>query len=323
MNELMMMVPLLVLGLLSMFPIIGCVGEDPEQAYDRGKEETKKALDEEHQKEKATEAAQKEAEKYENVVLNEPHLVSYWRLSEGPVGSLTAEDSVPGMPKPGQYKNAAAGVARDVSGALYVPNPSDKAALFDGIQGYVEIPHDLLINPVLEFTIEAWIRPAGPTPQPQVVLGSYEVDAAGKLIRGFALHVFADSAGAPRIRARVGNGTVPTAIEASLEGGTEHDGWRHVVVTYSVADKSLKLYVNSDNGTPDAEMPAPGDAPVFYVPSQSSPWRIAAGQTELPAPALTASQFFKGRIDEVALYNGPLDGASVKHHFLRGIALPS
>jgi hypothetical protein len=330
MNEsLLVMVPFLVLVILSMLPIVGCVGEDPDAAYDRGQADEKKNQEVEKAKETAADTAKKEAEKYDKTVSAEPDLVSYWRLSEGPSGSDDALDSAPDMPKPGKYKNSAGGgVNRDVPGALsLLPDPADKAAEFDGVQGHVEVPHDPLINPVLEFSVEAWIRPAVPLPpQPQVVLGSYETDAAGNVVRGFVLDVIPGAAGAPRVRGRIGNGTDFTTLDASLEGGTEHDGWRHVVLTYSVADKSAKLYVNADNGSPDAEMPPPPPAPpkpVFYVANASSPWRIAAGLVEQPAPSPSAGQFFKGRIDEVALYRVPLDGPTVKKHFLHGIALPS
>lgn len=335
-ESIVMLVPLLVLVASMLFPVIGCTGEDPDLAYDRGKKEGEqagRAAGEQagEQKGKAEaekeQQAQAEQEKYFNVIAKEPHLMSYWRLSEGETGGTAALDSAPGLPNnPGEYKNSAGGgVSRAVPGILsIITDTGDQCAEFDGIKGYVEVPHDPAINPPLDFSLECWIRPAALTVQPQVVLALYEVDPSGNLTRGAVLEVHVDVGGTNRIRGRVGYQTGFTAIEASLESGSEHDGWRHIVLTYSNAEKSLKLYVNADNGAPDAQMPpAAGGTPVFYVANTSMPLRIAAGQTEQPAPSPAPAQFFQGRIDEVALYNWPLDGATVKDHFLRGVAVPS
>jgi Concanavalin A-like lectin/glucanases superfamily len=322
------LVPLLLLGLACLFPFLGCTGEDPTAAYERGKADEKKQQDDEDTAKKAQDQQQAEQEKYENKVGLTPDIVSYWRLSEGESGDMTAYDKAPDMPQNGEYKNVAGGgVVRSVQGVLSLANePGDKSAQFDGTRGYVEVPHDVLLNPPQDFSIEVWIRPEVPLPpQPQVVFGSYEVDASGSVSRGFVLDVIIDPANGPRVRARVGYGAGFTSLDASLESGAEHDGWRHVVVTYSAEMGELILYVNSDNGVPDAQAPggpppAP-QTPILYLKNETSPLRIGAGQTEAPAPAPTPAQFFKGRIDEVALYRVPLSGNEVKDHFRRVTAV--
>jgi hypothetical protein len=318
-ESLTFLIPVLVLAMLVLFRFVGCVGEDPDHAYGRGQQDEATKQDEQHQQEQAT---QKELAKYTTVVGTEPDLISYWRLSEGESGGTTAKDSAPDNPKDGTYQNAAGGgVLRDVPGALApINDPADKASEFDGTRGFVEVPHDVLLNPPLEFSIEFWLRPTGSPADRQVVVGSYEVNPAGDLVRGFAVDIMP---GAPlSIRVRIGKGDGFTSLDASLGDGSEHDGWRHVVATYSASLRSLKLYVNADNGAPDAELPTPASPlPVFYVQNQVNPLRIAAGQVEGPAPATTPALFFKGRVDEVALYRVPLDGQKVKNHFLHAISL--
>src|SRR4029079_1710937 len=105
-------------------------------------------------------AAQKAARAYEAVVIAYPHLASYWRLSGGEDGTAAAKDSAPDQPQDGEYKNAGGGgVERSVPGVLSLVNEAtDKAAQFDGTHGYVEVPHNVLLNPPLEFSVEAWIR---------------------------------------------------------------------------------------------------------------------------------------------------------------------
>jgi hypothetical protein len=82
------------------------------------------------------------------------------------------------------------------------------------------------------------------------------------------------------------------------------------------------LYVNSDLAAPRATLPSPAaPAPVFYVSNVAAPLRIAAGNVDLPSPGPAAGRFFKGRVDEVALYRKPLSGSAVQAHFRRATAL--
>jgi hypothetical protein len=328
-------IPLLVLGIVLLFPFVGCMGEDPDLAYDRGKREAaEQAAEEQKKKEEVEKIQEEEAKKtalYESIVSAEGGLRSYWRLSEGEVGNASAPDSAPDVPIiNGTYMNiGGGGVTRGADGVLAVAGQRlDKCAEFDGVKGYVEAGHDGSLNPQLDFSVELWCRPdsAALATQRQVLIGSYVVDGAGNVLRGYVIDIFTNAAG-QRVRGRVGNGSGHTAIDASLEAGSEHDAWRHIVLTYSAVLKELHLYVNSDSGVPDATMPKPpaaGDPPVplvFYAENQTNPLRIAAGQVETPPTSTAPSLFFKGRIDEVAVYGIPLDGGQVKTHFQRATAL--
>jgi hypothetical protein len=183
------------------------------------------------------------------------------------------------------------------------------AVVFDGTDDHVEVPYldaanGALTNPPGTFTVEAWIRPEGPG----VVLSSYNV-AAG---RGFVLEVVP---GAPNLQAqaRLGMGGAAFAtVTNDLGPGTAFDGWRHVVMTYENPGGSgiVKLYVNA--GPP--EQGPPGGANYSAVKANAAPpLRIGAGWNEPneTAPGL----FFKGRIDEVALYDKVLTPAEITTHF--------
>ena len=318
-ENLIPLIALVVLPIMLLLSFAGCVGDDPELVAQKEAAEKKVA---ETEKEKQQQAAAQEAAKYHNVIQADPILVSYWRLDELETGDTTAHDSAPDAPQHGQYMNLL-GISRGEKGALALPqDPNDKAAEFHGTSGYIEVPYHGLLNPVLSFSIELWVKPNGNPAEPQVVIGSYELDATGKVERGFVLDVIHGTN--PRIRARVGSGTQPTALEADLGDGTEHGGWRHVVMTYHGATKALLLYVNADDGKPDAQLPTPtAPAPVAYkaIVDTTMPLRIAAGQFDGPAvpgtPALgSLGRFFSGRLDEVALYRDVLDGPSVRKHFL-------
>ena len=330
-EAMVLLIALLVLPVVLLFSFAGCTGEDPELTA--AKEAKEKA---EAEVIRIQEEAKKQAEaaKFFNVVMGTGTLVSYWRLSELSTGGTTAKDSVPpanNPPHDGTYMNVP-GISLGEKGALEpIKHPDDKAAEFLGTQGYVQVDYDALRNPGGSFSVEVWMRPAGNETTPQVVIGSYELDPLGKVVRGFVLDMLRDQTPL-RVRARLGNGTGFSSIEANLGDGSEHDGWRHVVMTYSQAGKSLMLYVNADDGKPDAQQPGTtNSAPVDYqaVPlGATTPLRIAAGQPEQVvagggAPVVAGpTYFFHGRLDEVALYRDALPGTDVRKHWLSGIGAP-
>jgi len=268
--------PLIVLVIIGLFGFVGCVGDEA-QWYSDGQTDEKTAVQ-----------TQVTAAKYENVVLATSGLVSYWRLSEGETGNPIAPDSGPAKID-GMYQNPM-GVSRNVAGALSIVNePGDKAAQFDGVQGYMEVPFDGRLNPPLSFSLEFWILPAT-LPNPQMVLCSYVVDANGNMITGYTVEVNWTGPGTPQLLVRIGNGlvanpaTASTSLQADLGDGLEHGGWRHVVVTYNAISKSLKIYVNSDTGSIRAQLTPPGDPPVYYQANPSAPLRVAAGWSETSEP---------------------------------------
>lgn len=325
-ESLIALVALLVLPVILLFAFAGCVGDDP--VLRQQKEEAEKKLAEKEKEQVAQKEAEKaadEAAKYDNIVEAESLLVSYWRLDEEESGGTVATDSAP-LPRHGEYKHLQ-GMNRAQTGALSTKHLNNKAVDFLGTQGYVEVPYDALRNPPLSFTVELWLKPDGASTQPQVVFGSYELDPTGNLVRGFALDVLRGQT--LRARGRVAFDGQVTVLEAGLGDGLEHGGWRHVVMTYSGANKRLQLYVNSDDGKPEAELPTPanpGDVKYKAITDQTMPLRIAAGEIVQPPQPIgggapqRVGMFFEGRIDEIALYRDALDGTTIKKHFLAAIA---
>jgi concanavalin A-like lectin/glucanase superfamily protein len=241
---------------------------------------------------------------YPKLILTESgkSLRSYWRLGEAP-GGATATDSDPIQPKDGTYHG---GVTLGAQGVLRLgTDPNDTAADFDGTTAYVELAYDPLVNPPADFTIEAWINP---TTGPGVVVASYDVQPP----RGFVLEVVQVSATVKNVQVRIGEGNQFGTVAVDLGPDTVHGGWRHVVVTHqgSGAAAVLSLYVN-------AAVPAqlPGVNYTSVKQNTSPPFRIGAGRDESAPGGTAAANFFKGRIDEVALYDKALDAQTIKTHF--------
>jgi Concanavalin A-like lectin/glucanases superfamily len=337
----LLLVPILLLPIVLLLGFSGCTGEDPDLAAQDARDTQRKQDDEryanenakrekEFDAEKANLQGQIEAEKkkradevfrkrYENQVLNNGFLLSYWRLGDA-VSSLVAEDSAQAMPKAGAYTTAGVNRAQP-DGALSVGTQSgDICAQFTGNQGYVEIDFDQLLNPPYDFTVELWINPEGNPTAPQTVYGSYELDSAGEVIRGIVIDVLPGSP--PDVRVRVGNGASSTALTASLGSGTQYGGWRHVAATYKFGNRTLSLYVDPAGGKPAKIQPDPNDATspqVMFVENKTASTRIGAGLASNQGPPYPAAHFFKGYIDEVALYNICLDGQDIRLHHLAAV----
>jgi len=306
MNEtLILIVAFVALPLVLLFGTAGCVGDDPalidrarQEGHDQGVAEgIEKGI-----------GAVGEEQLYDKSILKEPLLVGYWRLNEAQ-GQTTLHDTFGNHH--GEYRFTA-GIALAQKGVLALfEDPNDKSAQFLGTQGYADIPYSPLLNPP-ELTIECWILPEGSDVGEQVVLGSYEIDATGAVVSGYMIEVVraAPVGGAPetlKVRARLGGGDL---LEADLGPGLQREGWRHVVLSFRRSTpSSAKLYVNADGGAPAAEK----DNVPYVVLKNPQPLRFGAGQS---TPGV-AGAFFKGRLDEVALYNGVLTNAQIQTHYLK------
>src|ERR671933_1638258 len=86
---------------------------------------------------------------YGNAVRSTSGLVSYWRLGES--SGTSACDSYGS--NAGSYQG---GFALGRAGAL--AGDPDTAALFDGANGFVSVPHDGSLDVGDDFTIEAWVK---------------------------------------------------------------------------------------------------------------------------------------------------------------------
>ena len=258
---------------------------------------------------------------YGATVLGNPDLVGYWRLGE--VVGPTANDEKGA--NPGAYRTAA--LAADAvlkspaaPGTLAFGQPgllnSDPARTAVGVDGgYVEVPFAAALNPA-SFSLEAWVHPEwdpGESGVFRCVLAARE-DVGGTVKRGYTLYA------GPNL-ATPGDATAYWQVWVG-EGGP---AWQpligppvlvgmtsHLVATYD--GMTLRLYVdgpNDDAGTPDAQMPA------TYVPNTSRPLYIGMGRPETPGP--DGPRFpFKGRLQEVAIYNTALPATTVADHTWAG-----
>jgi Concanavalin A-like lectin/glucanases superfamily len=234
---------------------------------------------------------------YHNDVSNNPHVVSYWRLSDA--AGAAAVDSKGN--NDGAYNG---NVTHQVDGLLH--SDPDRAASFDGANAYVSVPHKDTLNPA-KFTVEALMQPSaigdgGPNDY-HAIVSSRDIDQATNDVFGYILYLHGT-----QVEAWVGTGAAMFS-QAMIVTAKVTAGGGPYYVAMTCDGGTLALYVNPIN---PPNQPAPdqvASGPVAYQPNTKQELRIGAGANEQ-----AATYFFPGVIDEVAVYNDVLDYATIQQH---------
>jgi hypothetical protein len=204
--------------------------------------------------------------------------VSYWRLGE--TSGTTAGDERGA--NPGTYVNSPTlGAAGLLSG------DTDKAVSFDGTNDQVKIASSTSLNLTSPFTLETWIKPSS-----LPIAGSF-VSILTKA-ESYSLQF-----NGPRLEFTIMQSGTRKRLQAP-SGAVAAGGTYDVVATYDGTTQRLYL-----NGKEVASTPLSGAATVTTNPLYIGSWN---GKEE----------FFKGTIDEVAVYNTALSAARVSAHYSAG-----
>lgn len=225
--------------------------------------------------------------KYQRAVLADKP-VSYWRLNE--TGGATTVDSADG--NLGVIKG---NVTFGVPGAIMTDG--DTAMAFDGSSGYISIVYNDSLDFYGDFTIEAWAKPEELN-QTETVLHKGRSPATDNWQYRLGLTARNQWRGSVRL-----NGITYDLIQQST---ASLDTWVYLALTRS--GDTLTFYVN---GLRVATAIVNGK----FSPSTGI---IAIGRT-----GSTSSGYFKGSIDEVAIYNTALPaGRILEHYNAAGIVSP-
>jgi len=159
---------------------------------------------------------------------------------------------------------------------------------FDGYYDYALIPNSASLNPG-NITLEAWIYP--------IAYNSYGTIINKRSPDQYILRLNSTN-GRVEGYLYINGGwracTTPTTVTVSL------DNWSHVALTY---DGSMgKVYVNGIQGCAFSYSGS--------IASGTSPVRIGTNST-----SATASEHFKGKIDNAMIYNRALSAAEISQHY--------
>jgi hypothetical protein len=224
---------------------------------------------------------------YRELVLSDGPL-AYYRL--GDTGDV-AKDEVGGHD--GRY----IGPIAHGNGAL--KDDADRAAVFDG-SSYVEIDDGFPFVGTAPFSIEAWALPEKPTSDPYCIAAKNVTGDGGGVVDGYAMYI---------------NDSAPTAlIAARWRAGANDDArgstvtpevFTHVVATYD--GQRMIVYAN---GEPTGE--------------QASTRMLVTFDRKLTLGASRGGSYcyFRGRLDEVAIYGAALSEERIRAHYEAGRQTP-
>ena len=245
-------------------------------------------------------------------VLGSPYLdavmadspIGYWRVGETSGPAVNAAN-------PGTHDGTYSGsIARGVGGAL--PTDPDKAAGYPGTDApKVGIPHNTVFNDAFNgsFTYETWLYDACGAPN-----GSTNYSMFYKApISGFPDNAIwfyrARQDGTYRFRVRdasSGNNGIDFPNPGGSGTAPGDSAWHHYVVVFDKDNMKRYAYKDgalSSSGNLNAQSDITNTAELRLGVNQGNggPW--------------------KGRIDEVAIYNEPLSATQVKRHYDVGIGI--
>jgi hypothetical protein len=257
---------------------------------------------------------------YGDVVLSDPNLVSFWRLGEpaGTGAGATAVDEKHvhdgtyrtfDLQANAPFRSPATAHPPILSAGESSLVPPQTSVRVDG--GYVDVAFSAALNPP-QFTIEAVVLPEWDPAETGVfrcVMASREETAAAPIRRhGYILYA------GPTLDPVTAQVVDPTARWQVWVGtGADNALWQWLVgpaveagPTYLAATcdgVTLKLFVANEA----MDLDAPGaQMTVTYSPNPGKPFYIGMGGTERPIPNPGPLYPFKGRLQEVAVYNAVL-----------------
>jgi hypothetical protein len=179
-----------------------------------------------------------------------------------------------------------------IEGAIPARGKYGEALQFDGENDVVKVPDSPEFALAEGFTLESWVRPESASNEWAPILAK----AVGG---GAAAHELAywlyEAGHEPNVPFGGTESAPGEKNEALGEDPLPVNAWSHVALTYD--GSQVALYVNGE--LVDCS-PAPSPAP-----------RVIAGELQIGA-ATESGDYFKGRIDEVRIYNRALNAAEVE-----------
>jgi hypothetical protein len=224
---------------------------------------------------------------YRGVVLSDSPL-AYYRLDDQ---GTTAKDEVGAHD--GTYEGA---VTHGAAGAI--AGDANLATAFDGTSGYVDVGDVLPFLMTSPFTIEAWTSPVSGASDPMCIASKSFASGGlnGSITEGWTFYL--DSGTNAINVARYTSG----AADAAQGGAAPLAEFAHVVTTYDGA--TLTVWLNGvSTGSTDSTR---------QLVDHTKPLTIGASRGGIYC-------FFRGALDEVALYGTALSAERIRAHFHAGI----
>lgn len=170
---------------------------------------------------------------------------------------------------------------------------------FNGVDGYIGVPSSPSLTPAAAISVEAWVRPDDVTTWHQVV--SKRFSDQSDPYDSFTLATSGAGTG-NSWSFTVGSGTAGSGAAAVDPDVLTPNAWTHLLGTYD--GTNVKLYVN---GILKASTVKTGN-----IGYSDLPLRIGSSNA-------TSGRYFKGLIDEVAVYSRSLRAEDALEHYNAGL----
>jgi uncharacterized repeat protein (TIGR02543 family) len=212
-------------------------------------------------------------------------MVGWWR-GEGNTGDQLGTNN-------GAFNNVVAYGSGEVGSAF----------LFDGVSSYVSISRSASLDTGAQLTMEAWIKPDANSSL-TCCKGLFASDFYGITIGGAGIIAY--------IATTSGAGTSGDA-NAGAGAMVSVGQWHHVAGTYDGA--KLQLYIDGQAwGNPLAISGS-------ILPMQANSWvSLGSEDGRKSCPSCIGTRYFKGLIDEAALYNRALSASAISQIYNAGIS---
>ncbi|MFD3337341.1 LamG-like jellyroll fold domain-containing protein [Streptomyces sp. NPDC058700] len=219
--------------------------------------------------------------------------VGFWRLGETEGEAAPSEAvSRTGM-NAGHYRDVTLGSTGALTGT------GNKAASFNGTNSYVELPESTLSSSTV-LSVELWFK----TATPNGVLVGFQDDPLGPTHpTHYNPVLFVDSAGKLRgAFEKSDGGLTPITSSATVTD----NAWHHAVLTSSGTGQTLYL---------DGQAVGTLAGPVSH--SVKTYTYLGGGFTDhtWDGAGTYGTRYYKGLMDEVAVYHRALDAGSIREHF--------
>ncbi|WP_326656724.1 LamG-like jellyroll fold domain-containing protein [Streptomyces sp. NBC_00385] len=219
---------------------------------------------------------------------------SYWRLGESD-GSTAASEAVSrtGL-NTALYRDVELGTGPAIAGT------ADTSVGFDGADSVVELPADTLKAAAYP-TIELWFKTSTPS---GVLVGFQEIEVGQIPTSSWRPVLNIDPSGKLRgefRRAGVSGATGPITSSAAVTNNV----WHHAVLTATATGQTMYLDSKKVGSIDGAVSDQSRDYAYLGAGYASGSWMGVA----------TGEYHFKGQMDEVAIYNHPVDAATVAEHY--------
>lgn len=226
----------------------------------------------------------------ENPVAVPSSLVSWW-AAENTLADMVGNNH-------GVMKNGPPPGEGQPGGQIYATGKAGRAFVFDGVNDFIQIPHDASQNVTGDLTIEGWIKPTANFASEPTIISKRSLDDNNS---PYVVYLLSDG----RLAFASRNGGA-WEVESS-PAPVELNQWSHVAVT--ISGGQLLFYVNGTqtySGAYTSIRPeVTGVLSIGATVNDSFPESSPAGP-------------FSGWIDELALYNRALDAQEISSIHLSG-----